>query len=279
MLRAMFTFFYLSININVTRILVQKKKFAYHYIMKYELETIPVWDSFEKNTECPLCFLYKKVEKGFIQFFLGGSVMQPHIRGKVNKLGFCPQHLNMLYTGGNKLGLALMTHTNIKYCIKILEDMEKKMLPNKWETIPSNKFKKGIAREQLNKYISLLKSFSPTCYCCEKLKIALRHYAYTIVHLWKKEPQFKKMLSNSKGFCFSHTGDIMEMVVEVLSGKEKNSFLLEFIKLQKNNTLRLEHDILWYIQKFDHKNKDKPWKNSKDALPRTIQKLSGNEFK
>jgi hypothetical protein len=31
--------------------------------MKYELETIPVWDAYQSDSECPLCLLMKKAEE------------------------------------------------------------------------------------------------------------------------------------------------------------------------------------------------------------------------
>ena len=37
---------------------------------------------------------------------------------------------------------------------------------------------------------------------------------------------------------------------------------------------KVEEDIDWFIQKFDYRFKDEPWKNSKDALQRTILKVS-----
>ena len=35
---------------------------------------------------------------------------------------------------------------------------------------------------------------------------------------------------------------------------------------------RVNEDISWFIDKFDYRNQDAPWKNSKDALPRGIIK-------
>jgi len=37
---------------------------------------------------------------------------------------------------------------------------------------------------------------------------------------------------------------------------------------------RIEGELSWFIDKFDYRYKDEPWKNSKDALPRSIQKVS-----
>ncbi|MEG0216528.1 MAG: DUF6062 family protein [Hungatella sp.] len=37
----------------------------------------------------------------------------------------------------------------------------------------------------------------------------------------------------------------------------------------------MQGDIDWLIEKYDYLNAEKDWKNSKDALPRTMQKIVG----
>jgi hypothetical protein len=39
---------------------------------------------------------------------------------------------------------------------------------------------------------------------------------------------------------------------------------------------RLQEELEWFISKFDYRFTNEPWKNSKDSLIRTIQKLIGN---
>ena len=36
---------------------------------------------------------------------------------------------------------------------------------------------------------------------------------------------------------------------------------------------RISEDVAWMVEKFDYKNKDADWKNSKDAIQRGMQKL------
>ena len=47
------------------------------------------------------------------------------------------------------------------------------------------------------------------------------------------------------------------------------------IELEQKNLERTEHDLEWFTLKFDYRNQDKPWGNSKDAVERTINKLKG----
>ena len=34
--------------------------------MQYKLDTLPIFEAFEASTECPLCLIREKLEKGFI---------------------------------------------------------------------------------------------------------------------------------------------------------------------------------------------------------------------
>jgi hypothetical protein len=47
------------------------------------------------------------------------------------------------------------------------------------------------------------------------------------------------------------------------------------LALMENSLARVQTDIDWFIDKFDYRNANAPWKNSKDAVPRGMQKLKG----
>ena len=38
---------------------------------------------------------------------------------------------------------------------------------------------------------------------------------------------------------------------------------------------RLSDDVSWLVEKFDYRNQNADWKNSKDAVQRGMQKLAG----
>ena len=82
--------------------------------MRYHIDTIPVWDALKLDTECPLCVLRRQIERGEVDRFLGGSVMEPDVRIRVNAKGFCRRHHVLLYAQQNRLGHALMTHTHMR---------------------------------------------------------------------------------------------------------------------------------------------------------------------
>ena len=46
-------------------------------------------------------------------------------------------------------------------------------------------------------------------------------------------------------------------------------------QLMKTNMERLQEDVSWLVEKFDYRNKDADWKNSRAAIQRGMQKLKG----
>ena len=43
----------------------------------------------------------------------------------------------------------------------------------------------------------------------------------------------------------------------------------------KENYQRLQEEVTWFTDKFDYRNKDKDWGNSKDSIQRCMQKFGG----
>jgi len=246
--------------------------------MKYHIDTIPVWDAYKTADECPLCFLEYQSEQSYIDFFLSGSVMEPDTRIEVNKFGFCPSHFKLLYEEKNRLGLALITHTHLKETIdrfkKLAEDIVRN--PKKGKSL-FKKFTSSTANADtpLTHMSKWLKSSRNQCMVCSRLKETLNRYAYTILYLWEKDKDFYNTFKESKGFCLHHLSLIISMAENSMSSSKLSQFIDELMAIQIQSLENLEKDLLWFTQKFDYRNQDKPWGNSKDALPRTLQKLSG----
>jgi len=231
--------------------------------MKYELETIPIWDTYELNSECPLCILEEKAEERYIEFFLGNSVMVPEMRVEVNKTGFCPAHNKKLFESEkNRHGLGLVSHTHLK---ELMAKIEKKAKP----------LQKGPVAKQVNAYLDELESWEQKCMICDRLDYTMKRYAFTIVYLWNKKDDFNRKFGESRGFCLHHLPVVFRMASDMLRGRKYEAFVEQTVSLQHSSLDRLEGELLWYTQKFDYQNDGKPWGTSKDALQRVIQKLSG----
>lgn len=93
--------------------------------------------------------------------------------------------------------------------------------------------------------------------------------------MYKKDADFVQKLKNSKGFCLVHFGDLCQSAVEKLNQKQCDEFFATVFPLMEANLKRLEEDVSWMVEKFDYRNADADWKNSKDAIQRGMQKLKG----
>ena len=240
---------------------------------KYELETIPIWDAFDADIECPLCLLDERSEKHYLDFFLGNSVMIPEMRVEVNKTGFCRSHFVALWkAASNKHPLSLMVHTHLKDVISKLAAKER---PLKAAGSATGR----LLTRRIATLIAHLRRRSETCMICDRLAYSLDRYTFTIVYLWNNKEDFRKAFSESKGFCTYHLTGLMEMAREQLGSRRLAGFMAEIVGLQQSSMKRLESELLWYTQKFDYQNSDKPWGTSKDALHRALQKITGRIYR
>lgn len=250
--------------------------------MKYHLDTIPVWDAVKAGSECPFCIIRENSEKSYVDSFLGGSVMEPDTRVAVNEQGFCAHHNRLLYRAQNRLGLALMTHT---YTLKTLEKFDMKTAGLKREgaaaagglTSLINKIlgKKTGLSAVLQQFSHWLGAQTASCILCDRINYSLNRYAYTLLHLYQHDDEFKETLLSSKGFCLVHFKTVLDMALETLTENKQAVLLSDLLPLQRSQLDRQEKELKWFTEKFDYRNQDKPWGNSKDALPRLLQKLTG----
>ena len=92
------------------------------------LDTIPIWDAYKLDAECPVCALEHRCEQQFLDVALGGAMMEPDTRIATNEKGFCPRHFAQLYDAQNRLSLALMTHTHLKDVMASTEKLSEALL-------------------------------------------------------------------------------------------------------------------------------------------------------
>ena len=229
--------------------------------MAEQLYTIPVNDAFSSDCECPVCAMHRELEQNAIEYTMGPSYMEDDNRAMTDELGFCSHHIRILYGEKNRLGLALMLKTHTDKTIKDL-----KALSDKKATTSGGLFKKQAA-SSVGEYIRKLES---TCFICQRIDQTFDRYIDTIFHLWKKDSSFKDKFISCKGFCTCHYGILFEQGALKLPKDSYEDFLNCLNKVYFDNMERVNGDIGWFIDKFDYRFKNEPWKNSKDALPRGI---------
>lgn len=245
--------------------------------MKEKIYTIPLTDAFKAGGECPFCFVERQLEQHTIDFVLGSgaSYMEDDVRAATDKAGFCRTHYKKLYEYGNRLGTGLILKTHFQCKTRELHEQIKMFSPGKASVL--NRFKKPKPDPDSPK-TSLgiwAKEQSESCYICDFYKDSYQRYLETFFDMYRKNPEFKELFKNSKGFCIPHFGDLAEAADSVLSGKDKKEFFDILLPIMEKNMQRMCDDLDWFCDKFDYRNKDADWRTSKDAIPRGMQKAAG----
>lgn len=231
--------------------------------MKEQLYTIPVNEALEKDCECPVCAMYQELEKASLEYTLGPSYMEDDVRMVTDKIGFCSVHAKELYRQQNRLGLALILKTHMDRTIKDVERLAK------GPVMGGGLFKKKDAP-----VVEYLKKMNCSCFVCERVGHVFERYIATIFYLYEKEADFRAKLAQCKGFCNEHYALLYEQAPLQLSGRYLEEFVEMLNEVYLSNLKRVRDDLEWFTDKFDYRNADAPWKNSKDALPRTILKTN-----
>lgn len=241
--------------------------------MKETLYTIPLTDAFHANDECPFCFVEREVERDLLDLVLGSSAsyMESDMREMTDKAGFCRIHFKKMFDYGNALGNAWILKTHYIQMQKELEAQVKMFAPGKASFM--NRLKKSDAPD--NGISNWVKEKEASCYICNHFKKTYDRYLDTFFFMYKKDGEMKRMIENSKGFCLHHFGDVCQRAQYELSDKQKDKFYDLILSQMQDNLKRVGEDVAWLIEKYDYRNKDADWKNSKDAVQRGMQKLRG----
>lgn len=240
--------------------------------MKEQIDTIPVNEAFDSGDECPFCYLERMSEQKTIRYVLGpgASYMEPDVRGVTDRQGFCREHYKKMYDYGNALGNALIMQT---YMAGLLEELEKQAagfsMPAKRALFGSRK-----QTEDENPMLGWARERGSTCYLCQRLEYNMHRYFHTFFVLLKDE-EFRARVERSKGFCMRHFTQLLELAEKELPNAQRVWFYGTVIDLMRQNMARVKEDLDWFVGMFDYRSAGKDWKNSRDAVSRTMQKLQG----
>lgn len=241
--------------------------------MKEQLYTIPLNDAVNAGDECPFCCIERNVEQDLLDFTLGSgsSYMESDVREQTDKDGFCRYHFQKMFDYGNTLGNGWILKTHYKKMISEMQAQFASYTPAKMNF--RDKFKKNT--EGVNPVGAWVQEKDRSCYICKRFEDTYARYLDTFFVMYKKDPSFREKIKSSKGFCLHHFGDLCNQAENSLNEKEKQEFYPAMFTLMQANMERLFEDVSWLVEKFDYRNKDADWKNSKDAIQRGMQKLKG----
>ena len=225
-----------------------------------QIYTIPVNEAFEKSAAdktcgCAFCTLYNKLECDELDLILGASMMEPDIRIKTNKQGFCRTHYDMMFVRKNRLGMALTLESHLDELKKELKD--------------GGLLGGGTGAKPV-KRIGELES---TCYVCGRIEFNFAHMIETAVLLWQSDENFPAKLKAQPYFCLPHYRMMLEYAQKRLQKKELKEFVKDCEAIQNAYIEKLNGDVSWFCKKFDYRYDEEPWYDSKDAVERSMKFL------
>ena len=246
--------------------------------MKEQLHTIPISDAIANAGECPFCYMERKTEEHMMDFVLGhgASYMESDIRDMTDREGFCRAHFKKMFDYGNSLGNAWILKT---LYMRHLEEMDKEFKNFKPDSVGKSSRLFGKSKPSgNNSIIEWINKRESTCFICTSVQNTFQAYMKTFFKMYRSDEEFRKQIASSKGFCIDHFKVLCEGADSMLSDKERADFYDVMLPLMRENINRVYEDVAWFVEKYDYKNRDADWKNSKDAIQRGMQKLRGSEI-
>ena len=228
-----------------------------------QIYTIPVSEAFDKSKEnpefgCPFCTLYKKLQSDNTELILGASMMEPDVRIKTNREGFCRKHYDIMFKRKNRLGLALMLESHMD---EVFDGSQKKAISL------------SPAGDNARKRIDELEK---SCYVCGRIDFSLTKMIEIAVLLYEKDPEFVKKFNSQPYFCLPHFNRLTASAKAKMTKKAYGSFYDDAYKVTFGYMDSLRLDVKHFIKKFDYRYEDEPWGNSKDSVERSIKFLCGD---
>ncbi len=229
--------------------------------MKENICTIPINDIFRPKDGCPLCRMEKMLEEQYVEFITGDAMMEPNIRIETNRLGFCAEHLQKMIRFGKKLPNALMLESHIQEYI-------------------DKCFSKPLGGKPDKKQLEALDGLQSTCYVCDRIRHDMHHLMATVFIQWQKDEEFKKLYSEQPFICLKHYGFILKdaMAKGGIPQKQMKDFYAATYTLTQSYMRSLKDDVTHFCSMYDYRNRDGDWGNSKDAVERSAEFLTGKKF-
>ena len=187
-------------------------------------------------------------------------MMEPDVRIKTNKKGFCRTHYDMMFVRKNRLGMALTLESHLDELKRELKDS-------------------GLGGGTGNKPIKRIGELEGTCYVCERIEFNFEHMIETAVLLWQDDENFVPKFKAQPYFCLPHYKRMLSYAQSRLSKRSLKEFVSQSEEIQNKYIEELNEDVSWFCKKFDYRYNDEPWYNSKDSVERSMKFLRSDIHK
>jgi len=257
--------------------------------MAEQIYTIPISEAFEQHGGCPLCRMKEKLERESLEYVMGAAMMDPDVRIRTNRLGFCRGHYDDMLAMKNRLSLALMMESHLAEVSKLFpEDLDKlpvvpapvegSDLPEEMYALPLDEPKK-LAK--LRKYggenparMALVQHGS--CYVCRRASEFESNVLSNVAHMWKKDDGFRDKLRSQEYFCLDHYGRLLNIARREMNDPAFRELYRTMTEINGKFIRQLNLDVTGFCRSFDHQNAGKPLTDAqRSCVDRSCDFLSG----
>lgn len=219
--------------------------------MKESIYTIPISEAFEEAEGCPFCDIRRSLEQRWVEYITGPAMMEPDVRQKTNKTGFCGAHYAKMLEQKNRLAIALMLQTH-------LADLNER-LSGKADFFGKN---------GLN---------AADCFVCERIDSEFGRILENVAVFWAREPDFQQLYMHQKYVCPADCGAVLAAAKKKLRGKQFAEFSAATRTLTAKRLLSLKADVDAFCKLFDYRSAGgaAPSEEVSTAIERSISFLTG----
>ena len=185
-------------------------------------------------------------------------MMEPDIRIRTNREGFCRLHYDLMFTRKNRLGMALTLESHLAELSQDLRDG-------------------GFGGGKGAKPARRIEELEQTCYVCGRVRRNFEEMVETAVYLWENDEEFPPKLRAQPCFCLPHYRKMLLYGQKRLNKKLLPVFAEECGKVVSDYMEKLQNDVSWFCKKFDYRYQEEPWYDSKDAVERAFKFLRSDE--
>lgn len=242
--------------------------------MKERLYNIPINDAVNADCECPFCYIERSIEQDMMDFVLGSgsTYMESDVRDKTDRAGFCRIHFKKMYDYGNTLGNAWIMKTHMK---RMNDEAKRAFADYRPQAGRAGAIFKKSDEKKLNSITAWVREKESSCYICDSIREHYDRYMKTFFEMYDKDADFKKRVTEGKGFCLPHFADLLEYAGGKLPEAKQKEFADMMIPEMTERMEKLYGDVSWLVEKFDYRNKDADWGDSREALQNCMQRLKG----
>ncbi|MBR7092351.1 MAG: hypothetical protein IKI50_04105 [Clostridia bacterium] len=228
--------------------------------MRESIVTIPLTEVLEPRDGCPVCRLRDMLEKRVVDYITGSALMEPDVRERTNREGFCLPHYRQMLAARNRLGVALILQSH-------LIEVEKQLFSGL--PLPGRIDKKAVRGAD---------KAGQTCFVCREIRQATDRLLNNLCLQWEQQAAFRRLWEEQPALCLPHFSAVCAAAEASLTKEHKKEFIAVSRRLTQATLQQLRQDIDSFTRLFDYRTTEQDaagQAGARDAIERSIAYLTG----